>query len=465
MQGLLRRSNVSTRNQLRSITLKNLNTLNEFRHGVYGCFGKAKDALFNLIDALSSEVAARSFPELSCSPFFERTWASLYEALEDGQIDADRLREVFVSFAPLPEPGQVVFVGVDTSNLYRPEAETASDRTLVPMANLPKNTHVASPGWVMSHVVLLPTQAGQGTYVLDTVRVTSTELVTEVAARQLRAVVALLVARGWHPIILGDRWYACAPFLARVADVQACSLLRVKSNRVFYRPAPARLPGQVGASRKDGDRFQCKDESSHGEPDETWEGLDANGTRIQVRCWNHLHLRQARMLEVSVIQVIRHGASGRARDPKISWFVWQGARSAPLSQISPTYRLRYSHEHGYRFDKQELLWDEPRLSTPERTERWTWVVACAHNLLVLARPLVEGSYRPWETRRSVLTLTQVRRAMPTLLHELGTPARPPQRRGKAPGRAKGFHPTPRTRHPAICKTSKKQKKSKKRASV
>src|SRR5436853_5484259 len=128
---------------------------------------------------------------------------------------------------PCRRPGRSFFWGVDTSNLYRPEAETAEDRTLVPMANLPKNTHAASPGWVMSHVVLLPKQAGQGTFVLDTARVRSTELATEVAARQLRAVVALLVARGLHPIIIGDRWYACAPFLARLADVEAASLLRV----------------------------------------------------------------------------------------------------------------------------------------------------------------------------------------------------------------------------------------------
>ena len=443
----------------------NLNTLQAFRHGMYHCFGNAKDALFNLADALASEAGASSFPELSFSPFFERTWASLYEALEDGQIDAERLRQVFVDFAPLPAAGEIVFLGVDTSNLYRPEAETAEDRTLVPMANLPKDTHAASPGWVISHVVLLPTQAGQGTFVLDTARVRSTELATQVAARQLRAVVALLVARGLHPIIVGDRWYACAPFLARLSGVEACSLLRVKQNRVFYRPAPARLAGQVGASRKDGDRFQCQDESSHGEPDETWEGLDAKGARIEVRCWNHLHLRQAREVEVSVIQIIRHGASGKARDPKVSWFVWKGERPAPLAQISPTYRLRYSQEHGYRFDKQELLWDGPRLSTPQRMERWTQIVACAHNLLVLARPLLEGCYRPWETRSSVRTLAQVRRAMPTLLHQLGTPARAPQLRGKAPGRAKGFHPTPRTRHPVIRKTSNKRKKSNKSASA
>ena len=116
----------------------NLNTLNEFRHGMYHCFGNAKDALFNLVDALCSEAGESLFPELSFSPFFERTWASLYEALEDGQIDADRLRQLFVDYAPLPEAGESVFVGIDTSNLYRPEAETAEDRTLVPWLMCPR---------------------------------------------------------------------------------------------------------------------------------------------------------------------------------------------------------------------------------------------------------------------------------------------------------------------------------------
>src|SRR5947209_20464724 len=124
MRGLLRGSNVSKRTKLRSITRMNLNTLQAFRHGMYHCFGNAKDALFNLVDALCSEAGASSFRELSCSPFFERSWASLYEALEGGQIDADRLRQLLVDFAPVPQAGERVFLGVDTSNLYRPEADT-----------------------------------------------------------------------------------------------------------------------------------------------------------------------------------------------------------------------------------------------------------------------------------------------------------------------------------------------------
>jgi len=201
------------------------NTLKDFRHDLYGCFQRARDALWNLVDALSSEPTARSLPELSLSPLFQRKWASVYEACEDGRIDEDQLREIFVRYAPLPAPGRHVFLGVDTSNLFRPEAETTEDRLLLPVPNLPEAAHVVSPGWVISSVVLLPTQPEQGTFVLDPQRVRCSEVATEVAARQLKAVIALLVARGLKPIMLGDRWDACAPFLTRIGELESSGLL------------------------------------------------------------------------------------------------------------------------------------------------------------------------------------------------------------------------------------------------
>lgn len=445
----------------RSITQMNVNTLNEFRHAMYGSFKRAGDALFNLVDALSTETVAQSFPELSESPFFERKWPSLYEALEDGQINAEKLLQVMVEFAPLPPAGSHVFVGVDTSSLFRKEAKTLADRTMVPIPNLPDCDHAVCPGLVMSSVVLLPSKPGQGTWVLDTRRVSSQDLATGIAARQLREVVFQLEKKGLRPIILGDRWYACAPFLKAMVEVQASCLLRVKCNRVFYRRPKAREPGKKGRPCLDGARFQCCDPATHGEPDATWDGTDPSGRRVEVHCWNQLHLKKAREIEVSVIQVIRHGAEGSSRDPKVSWFVWKSDEPAPLAEISPDYRLRYSHEHGYRFDKQILMWDKPRFRTPEQTECWSQIVACAHNQLVAARSLVEPVYRAWEHRRSTVTLAQVRRGLPALLMQLGTPARPVQPRGKAPGRAKGFHPQPVPRHPVILKTVKKSKKSKK----
>src|SRR5947209_4156505 len=182
----------------------NVTTLNEFRHAVYASFKRAGDALFNTVDALSSEPAAHSFPELSQSPFFERKWPSLYEALEDGQIDGKQLRQVFLQFAPLPDSGESVFLGVDTSNLYRKEAETVADRTLVPIPNLPECDHAVCPGLLISSVVLLPKEPGQASFVLDTQRVTSQDLATGVAARQLREVVFCLVWKGDEPAPLAE---------------------------------------------------------------------------------------------------------------------------------------------------------------------------------------------------------------------------------------------------------------------
>ena len=57
-----------------------LSTLQLYRHEIYGCFQRAKSALFDTVDALLCETQAQSFPQLSQSPFFQRRWPSLYEA-------------------------------------------------------------------------------------------------------------------------------------------------------------------------------------------------------------------------------------------------------------------------------------------------------------------------------------------------------------------------------------------------
>ncbi|MGH7536379.1 MAG: hypothetical protein ACREMG_12490 [Gemmatimonadales bacterium] len=78
-------------------------------------------------------------------------------------------------------------------------------------------------------------------------------------------------------------------------------------------------------------------------------------------------------------------------------------------------------------------------------------MAVAHNHLVLARPIAAVTHRPWETTTRPLTPAQVRRALPGILAQVGTPACPPQPRGKAPGRALGTVVRRATRHPVIRK--------------
>lgn len=118
------------------------------------------------------------------------------------------------------------------------------------------------------------------------------------------------------------------------------------------------------------------------------------------------------------------------------------------------YARRFGQEHGYRFDKQALLWEKPRLRTPEQFERWSLVVAMVHNHLVLGRGLVQAQLHPWESKQRPPTPQQVRRGFGKLLPRLGTPARPPKPRGKAKGRVKGAKVRKATRLGVVRKTSK-----------
>ncbi|MBA2677868.1 MAG: hypothetical protein H0U76_05675 [Ktedonobacteraceae bacterium] len=68
-------------------------------------------------------------------------------------------------------------------------------------------------------------------------------------------------------------------------------------------------------------------------------------------------------------------------------------------------------EQGYRFGKQAVMWAKPRLRTPAQCERWSHIVAIAHNHLVLARDVVEVLLHPWESKHRPPTPQQVRRGM------------------------------------------------------
>lgn len=173
--------------------------------------------------------------------------------------------------------------------------------------------------------------------------------------------------------------------------------MRLKRTRKLSRPAPAPPPGKRGAPRKDGDLFQGSRPQTWGEPGASWKGSDWRGKPLVVQAWKRLHFRQAREVEVTVFRVLREGASGTKRDPRERWFVWGGEQALALSEVAESYRRRFSHEHSYRFLKQDLLWTKAHVRTPEQFERWSLVVATAMNHLVLARLLGQAAYRRLRT--------------------------------------------------------------------
>lgn len=433
-------------------------TLSLFRHALYRCFCKAGDALMNLTDALLTETPAKSLPELALSPFFVRRWPSLYEALQDAKIDREALLRLFANYAPLPSQGDRLVLGGDASSILRVCSQTAQDRTYVHASNLPEGTKPVRAGWQFSTLVVLPEQNSSWTYVLDNRRIKSEDTQASVMADQLQEALPLLPAR---PLFLGDGYYGSAVFLALVEKLPCDFLLRLAKNRVLYKEPPEEAPRR-GHPTWHGERFACHDPKTQDEPDASWVGEDRNGKRLEIACWQGLHFAKARKAQVSVIRVTRHAAADTKRDPKVSWFVFRGQTPPPLPTVSPLYGRRYSAEHGYRVDKQDLLWETPRLRTPEQFQCWTDVVACVRNQLVLARPLVGAIRQTWENPKRPSTPSQVRRCMGRIIALLGTPARPAKPRGYSPGWTPGRMRTPAPTYSVIYKAAQKPPTRKKR---
>jgi hypothetical protein len=407
------------------------------------------------VDALLSETQAQSFPQLSQSPFFQRKWPSLYEAFEDGLINTERLRKTFVKYVLLAHEGKRVVVGIDATPIPRPFSQTSADRTTMPMHNIPHSTPKKSTaltfGWKYSTVMVLPEKPSSWTAIVDQKRISSDKTDIQVAFEQLQQLVPLFSTR---LLVLLDRGYDCNWLWCRCSGLPIDLLARLKGNRCFYKPAPAHT-GKSGQPRKDGAKLKLSDPSTQSYPDHIWDGTDAKEHPVRICWWEHMHVKEARWLDLTIIQVSRPHACNSERDPRISWFVYQGQDPQEgLAQIALMYGLRFSQEHGYRFDKQALLWTEPRLRTPEQFDRWSQIVAIVHNLIALAREFIAPELHPWENKQREPTPQQVRRGLAKFLPQLGTPASPPKPRGNPKGRKKGAVVRKATRFPIVRKTAK-----------
>lgn len=80
-----------------------LDKLKQFRSNVYTILGNAKDALFDLMDAVLVTPSVYSFAELSVSPLFRRQWSSIYEALSDSNPPREKLMQLYIEQLPQTE--------------------------------------------------------------------------------------------------------------------------------------------------------------------------------------------------------------------------------------------------------------------------------------------------------------------------------------------------------------------------
>ena len=141
------------------------------------------------------------------------------------------------------------------------------------------------------------------------------------------------------------------------------------------------------------------------------------------------------------------------------WLAWIGEGPPPLAELWQKYLRRFALEHWYRFGKQRLHWTLPQGTTQQAINVWSDLVVLMSWQLWLARDACIDAPLPWQSAQDKLTPGRVAQAFAIILAAIGTPAKAPKPRGKAPGWPKDKPRPPRPRYPTVKKRASKRKKA------
>jgi Transposase DDE domain len=425
----------------------NCEALQTFRQEVHKLLTKAKDATFELMDAVMTTRLASSLAEFSLSPMFRRQYPSTYEAIEDCRPQRNQLMQLYIK--QLPSQKYLVF-GIDHTPWPRPDAKTLKDRTYEHQGQTQNGVTI---GQGYSTIAWLPEAQGSWALPLRHERITSWESPMSKAAWQLQQVLKYCAQK---VLVLLDREYGNAKWVLATAKLEADCVVRIRSNTCLWGIPPA-YSGH-GRPRKHGEKFQLTNPENWTSPASSLELDTSNYGRVRVRMWKDLHFSKAAEHQVNLILVERLEPKGSGRIMPPLWLVWTGERTMSLEEIWHQYLRRFGIEHWYRFAKQRLHWTMPSLKTPEQSERWSDLMPVMTWQLWLARDLVTQYRLPWQSATLDLSPGRVAQSMFSLLVQIGTPASSPKQRGKSNGRIIGFKCTPRTRYPVAKKTYSQPKK-------
>ena len=436
-------------------TKENINKIIEFRQAIYEKgMTVRRDAQFELLDALVAEGCVSSFARLSQSEQFRRKWPSVYAAVEDGRLDEFWLRKYLAQQVP---GGKINVFALDGSSWARPRAQTLPDRQYVYQASSDVNGGTVTIGYTYSCLEWVAERHTSWSLPVDVRRVESTETAQELGAKQIKDLVAARSAFvDTYDIVACDGKYGNSGFLRSVKDLKCGIVARERRDRVLYRPPLPREPGKRGRNRIHGERFAFKEPETWGVPDEKCELNDPYWGQVRLERWNHLHEKKGIDVPYDIVRASVH--LERAKPSAALWLAWLAPQTIPVEQtvtvetIWRAYDSRWPIEPGLHFRKETLGWTQPMFQTNEAGDRWTWLTALAAWVVFLARTIVVDAPLPWQKPQPHMTPQRVQQSLRPIFAQIGSPARPPKQRGKAPGWPKGRHRTPKTRFPVVRKT-------------
>lgn len=410
----------------------------------------------NLLDALCS-FDAKSVIELSLSPFFERSHASIPRAIQDysagrqgEHIDIQEdfiptLKEQALSRWDLPYHT----FAIDVSPTPRPYAAKLKERQIVHANNPTPGQKPIAVGHQVSCVAA--TAPDELSLPLSLKRVPFGESQTEFGLEQAETVGKYINDKPC--LMAGDAKYSNRESIYRAYDWDNNVLLsRLSGTRLFYQRyeyTPKDI-SRRGPKPKYGARFKLSEPDTHPAPDESmriiYHKADDTDWRLNIERFDNLLVRGKKGLPmddkpISVFKVTVFDRSGQSLYKEPLWLVGVGrqVKTIALEYVFLAYHLRFDIEHWFRFAKRHLLLDQFQSIELEHIENWLLYPMLATHQLDCARNVVTECHRPWESTRQdkPLAAAQIKRGMGQVLRTVGTPATPPKPRGRGIGRTIG----------------------------
>jgi len=429
----------------------NKTKISEFRKAVYQSLRRRADILFDLIDALTVAGQVSSPVALSEQKPFRRKFESVYDGLENGEMDIGEI----LSLLPdcMPQESETVagckVYAVDATPNEHEEAKTLPDRSVLKSDKKDPLRYGHKYSWLVRLINFGTSWAAP----VDIERISTETTDTQLAAVQVQE---LDLRDGQPKVIVADSRYEDRHFLGIFEHFQhTFGLIRLHGNRVLSEAPKKKPKGSRGAPRKHGQSFKLN--GAHRSADQS-ETFQLGQQTVRVYAWQKLHFKKLATLIGTLIQVEFLKADGTPRYKRPMWLLWTGPQTIALSDLCRMYLWRFAIEHLFRFLKQHMGLNSNRSPNLVSAQQWMWLCVLAYWQLLLMRDQVKADRPAWYPRkpeqRANLTPYQVQRSALVFLLELGTPAATPRPAGKGTGRPKNYHPTPRMHYPVIFKSKK-----------
>jgi DDE superfamily endonuclease len=229
---------------------------------------------------------------LSLEPSHRRGWGSAYDALANGRINVDWLRDLLVRVRPPADP--LVFA-VDVTTWPRCDAECSPERGYYYHPSRHSAGQPIIAGWAFQWIAQLGFERDSWTAPVDARRLHPLEDTDQAAAAQIRALLGRLGANGRVPLFVFDGGYDSAPITLDLAEERVAVLVRLRSDRCFYAdPPPAARSPRGGRPRRHGAKFAFADPATWPAPTASLVCQDDQYGSVTVQAWAGLHPKQQR---------------------------------------------------------------------------------------------------------------------------------------------------------------------------